>query len=289
MRIALTGADGQLGEAFRRIVGDTHELILLTHDNLELGKASAVATVVATGADLVLHAGAYTNVDGCAREPALAYLINGLGTHYIAQACQQLDVPLVYISTNEVFGGTQRELYVEYDTPQPINAYGRSKLAGEYAVRELLSRFYIVRVAWLFGGPRNFVRTILRLAAEDPARTLRMVADEIGSPTYADDVAAAVLKLIATPAYGTYHLVNEGICSRYDFAHEILRQAGYPDVMLTPITLADYQRESTPPPYSPLANVAGAALGLRLRPWQEALAAFLAREQLAVSPADHSL
>ncbi len=283
MRIALTGADGQLGEAFRRIVGDTHELILLTHDILELGKASAVATVVATGADLVLHAGAYTNVDGCARDPALAYLINGLGTHYIAQACQQLAVPLVYISTNEVFSGTQRTPYFEYDTPAPINAYGRSKLAGEQAVRELLTRFYIVRVAWLFGGQRNFVRTVLRLASEDPTRELRMVADEVGSPTYADDVATAILALIATPAYGTYHLVNEGICSRYDFAREILRQGGYPNITLTPIALADYERASTPPQYSPLANIAGAALGLHLRPWQEALAAFLAREQRATT------
>jgi dTDP-4-dehydrorhamnose reductase len=132
-----------------------------------------------------------------------------------------------------------------------------------------------VRIAWLFGGQRNFVRTVLRLAAQAPADGLQMVADEVGSPTYTADLADALLSLIEMPYYGTYHLVNQGVCSRYDFAREILRQAGYHNLPLTPIALADYQRDSTPPPYSPLANLAGAALGLELRPWQAALAAYL--------------
>ncbi len=279
MHIALTGADGQLGQALVRHLAPRHELTLLTQDTgFDLGSAAAVEQVVQTRADLVIHPAAYTNVDGCARDPLLAYRINGLGTHYVALACTRLDVPLVYISTNEVFSGAGETgmPYLEYDTPAPINAYGRSKLAGEQAVRALLRRFYIVRIAWLFGGARNFVRTVLRLAQEPPAGGLRMVADEVGNPTFARDVADAIARLLPTGVYGTYHLVNQGACSRYEFAGEIVRQAGLARaVEIAPIALADYRRDSTPPPYAPLANVAAAALGIELRPWQEALADYL--------------
>lgn len=271
MRVAITGADGQLGKALCVQFGAHHEVIPLNQPTLELSSPATVEQVVATGANLVIHPAAYTNVDGCARDPQQAYRINGLGTKYVALACQQLAAPLVYISTNEVFAGNHDRPYTEYDQPQPINAYGYSKWAGEQAVRELLRRFYIVRIAWLFGGEQNFVRTVLRLAANPPAGGLRMVSDEIGSPTYAPDLASALLRLVEQPFYGTYHLVNEGICSRYAFALEILQQAGYQEVPLTPIALADYRRDSTPPAYTPLANIAGAALGLELRPWQEAL------------------
>ncbi len=275
MRIAITGADGQLGQALTHRFAARHEIVPLQHPSFDLEQPETVQQVVATGADLVIHAAAYTNVDGAARDPLLAYRINSLGTRYIVLACQQLAVPLVYISTNEVFDGTHNQPYCEYDQTRPINAYGQSKWAGEQAVRELLQQFYIVRIAWLFGGPRNFVRTVLRMAASAPADGLRMVADEIGSPTYSEDLAEALDHLIERPYYGTYHLVNAGACSRYEFALEILRQSGQASVPMTPITLADYQRDSTPPLYSPLANVAGAALGLHLRPWQEALAAYL--------------
>lgn len=275
MKIALTGANGQLGQALWAVLAPEHELVALNQPDFELDSPAAIAQIVATGADLVIHPAAYTNVDGCARDPLLAYRVNALGTKYVALACRQLDVPMVYISTNEVFSGGASAPYVEYDSADPINAYGRSKWAGEQAVRELLRQFYIVRIAWLFGGERNFVRTILRLAADPPAGGLRVVDDEVGSPTYAPDVAAALAQLIATPYYGTYHFVNSGFCSRFAFAQEILRQAGQGELPLTPIKLADYQRDSTPPPYTPLANLAGAALGITLRPWQDALADYL--------------
>jgi dTDP-4-dehydrorhamnose reductase len=223
----------------------------------------------------VIHSAAYTNVDGCAREPERAYRINALGTKYVALACRRLGAPMVYIGTNEVFAGDARRPYLEYDAAAPVNAYGRSKWAGEQAVRELLGDFYIVRVAWLYGGARNFVRTVLRMADAPPEGGLRMVDDEVGSPTYCADVAAGVARLIATGCFGTYHLVNAGACSRYAFCREILRQAGREDVPVTPIRLADYRRDSTPPPYTPLANLAAADLGISLRPWQEALATYL--------------
>ncbi|HEU5102167.1 MAG TPA: dTDP-4-dehydrorhamnose reductase [Roseiflexaceae bacterium] len=269
MRIAITGANGQLGKALRETLGREHDIVALGHTELELGHPGCVEQLAATGADLIVHPAAYTNVDGCARDPELAYRINGLGTQYVALACRQLGAPLLYISTNEVFDGSGTTAYFEYDQANPINAYGRSKWAGEQAVRDLLDRYYIARVAWLFGGERNFVRTVLRLAAERD--TLNMVADEIGSPTYAPDVAEAAARLIQTPFYGTYHLVNEGSCSRYEFAAAILGHAGCDGVELRPIALADFKRDSLVPPHTPLRNVAAAALGIRLRPWQDAL------------------
>ena len=276
MRIAITGARGQLGAALAAALAPHHEIIPLGHDRLELGAPAAVEQVAATRADLVIHPAAYTNVDGCARDPEAAYRINALGTKYVALACRRLGAPLVYISTNEVFPGDAQEPYGEYDPARPINAYGRSKWAGELAARELLHELYTVRVAWLFGGERNFVRTVLRLADSPPPGGIRMVDDEVGSPTYAADVAAGVARLIATGHFGTYHLVNSGHCSRYAFAREILRQAGREDVPIAPIRLADFRRDSTPPPFAPLANRAGAALGIALRPWEQALAAYLA-------------
>jgi dTDP-4-dehydrorhamnose reductase len=273
MRIAITGANGQLGKALQETLGREHDVVALGHNELELGRPECVTRLVATGADLVIHPAAYTNVDGCARDPELAYRVNGLGTQYVALACRQLGAPLVYISTNEVFDGAGAAAYFEYDRTNPINPYGQSKWAGEQAVRELLDRFYIARVAWLFGGERNFVRTVLRLATERD--TLGMVVDEVGSPTYAPDVAEAVARLIQTPFYGTYHLVNEGSCSRYECAATILRQAGCEHIQLRPIALADFKRDSVVPPHTPLRNVAAAALGIRLRPWQDALVEYV--------------
>jgi dTDP-4-dehydrorhamnose reductase len=275
MRIAITGANGQLGQALQATLGGVHDLVALGHADFELGQPDCVEQLAATGAELVIHPAAYTDVDGCARDPERAYRVNGLGTQYVALACRRLGATLVYISTNEVFDGMAAAPYFEYDRAAPINAYARSKWAGELAVRELLDRFYIVRVAWLFGGARTFVRTVLRLAAE--RKEIAMVADEVGSPSYAPDVAAAVAQLIGRPFYGTYHLVNEGMCSRLEFAAEVLRLVGRTDVALRPITLAEFKRDSRVPPYTPLRNIAAAALGVQLRPWQAALAEYVGR------------
>jgi dTDP-4-dehydrorhamnose reductase len=273
MRIAITGAGGQLGQALQAALAAEHELIPLGHTDVELGHPDCVDRLAATRAELVIHPAAYTDVDGCARDPERAYRVNGLGAQYVALACRRLGAALVYVSTNEVFDGAATAPYFEYDRAAPINAYARSKWAGEQAVRDALDRFYIVRVAWLFGGPRNFVRTVLRLAAERDS--IAMVADEVGSPTYAPDAATAIAQLVRLPFYGTYHLVNEGLCSRFEFAAEVLRLAGRERVALRPIRLADFKRDSVVPPYTPLRNVAAAALGVRLRPWQEALADYL--------------
>lgn len=276
MRILITGAQGQVGQALVAALGSQHELVPVSHADLDISAAAASSRLLELQPELVIHPAAFTNVDACAREPDRALLINGLGTKHVALACQQLDVPLVYVSTNEVFDGQARTPYLEFDQPRPINPYGYSKWVGEQLVQQLVRKFYIVRIAWVFGGERNFVRTVLRLGRE--RAELAMVDDEIGNPTYAPDLAVAIARLIEQPAYGVYHLVNEGYCSRFDFAREILRQAGLDQVQLRPIKLADYRRDSTPPPFGALRNfVAATDLGIQLRPWQAALADALGR------------
>ena len=275
MRVFITGAKGQLGRALQARF--EHATVfpadLPVCDILD--RAGLMQTVTAFKPDVVIHAAAMTDVDGCALDPDAAYRINALGTQNVALACQVARCPLLYISTNEVFDGAKTEPYLEFDATNPINAYGRSKLAGEIFVRDLLTRFYIVRLAWLYGkGGHHFVRKIIRRA--DEQGSLRVVADEVGSPTYAEDVAEAVRQLVCTGAFGVYHLVNDGSASRYDFAREILRLSGRGHIPIEPIKLSDFSRPSTPPPYTPLRNFCGKAQGITLRPWQEALAEYLA-------------
>jgi dTDP-4-dehydrorhamnose reductase len=274
MRVFITGCKGQLG----RTLEDTlDEETLAGCDLPELDITDRRAIDAAIGAfrpDVVIHAAAWTDVDGCARDPEKAYLVNGIGTQNVALACATHGADMLYVSTNEVFDGTAEQPYREWDTPHPINPYARSKVAGEWFVRHLLTRFYIARTAWLYApGGRNFPHRMIELADEHGA--LRVVTDEIGNPTYAPDLAAAIAALIRTGAYGVYHLVNSGFCSRYDFAREILRLSGREEVPLEPILLAEFRRDSTPPRFAPLANTAAAAHGVTLRPWQEALAEFL--------------
>ena len=272
MRIAITGARGQLGRCLQEALrGD--EVIPLNRPDYDVTETRVVLAIAELLPQVVIHTAAYTDVDGCARDPDRAYLVNALGTQNVALACQKSGAVMVYISTNEVFDGAKGEPYLEFDPPNPINAYGRSKLAGELLVRALLQRFYIVRTAWLYArGGNNFVTKIIR-AADERGR-LRVVTDEVGSPTYAPDLAEAIARLIRTGHYGIYHLTNEGFCSRYDFAVKILELSGRGHIPVEPITLAEYKRASTPPPYTPLRNFCAAALGIRLRPWEEALKAY---------------
>jgi dTDP-4-dehydrorhamnose reductase len=274
VRIAVTGANGQLGRAITAVLAGEHTLIALDRTQADLAAPDLDRRIAALNVDLVIHSAAHTDVDGCARDPDLAYRLNGLATRAVALGCRRSAARLIYISTNEVFAGDGSRPYREYDSVRPINAYGFSKAVGEQAVRELVPEHYIVRVSWLFGGPRNFVRTVLRLAAGRPAAGLRMVADEVGSPTYAADVAAALPALIASEQFGTYHLVNEGSCSRCELAQTTLALAGI-DLPVTAISAAEFPRASTPPPYAPLANLAGAAAGIRLPQWTDALERYL--------------
>lgn len=264
MRVVITGSKGQLG---RQLVAAFagHELFELDLPEVDLTQSATVRTVAEWRPDLVVHAAAYTDVDGCERDPELAFRVNAVGTQNVALAAQRAGAAMLHISTNEVFDGTQRDLYREWDRPNPMSAYARSKAVGEEIVRDLLAgRSYIVRIAWLFGpGGNNFVTKIL--AAADGNGGLRVAADEFSNPTYAPDLAAVVARLVATGHYGIYHLTNAGFCSRFEFAREIMRLAGKPGLTISPILSAEWPRPSRPPLHAILANTNGAALGLILR------------------------
>lgn len=271
MRILITGALGQLGRALQLALS-AHELVLVDLPEVDVTHRDTLFSAMSQAdPSLVIHCAALTDVEKCAREPQLAYQINGLGTQNVALACQKFDVPMLHISTNEVFDGQRLEGYEEWMALNPANPYGRSKAAAESHVKDLLSRFYIVRTAWLFApGGRNFIHAILDRARD--SGSLRVVVDEIGNPTYAKDLAEAAAKLIESGQYGTYHFTNSGHCSRWEFANEILRLAGLSNVSNLPILSKEYRRASVPPVHGVLHNVAGAAIGIELRPWQNALA-----------------
>ncbi|MCB8922922.1 MAG: dTDP-4-dehydrorhamnose reductase [Ardenticatenaceae bacterium] len=274
MKILITGNKGQLGTALQAVLTG-HEVTGFDLPEVDMTEKDGLFTAVSSAnPDLIIHCAAYTNVDGCAKDPALAYKANGLGTQNVALAALEFGAEMLHVSTNEVFAGDRRDGYEEWMPLNPGNAYGRSKAAAEFYVRTLLQRAYIVRTAWLYApGGRNFIHAILNRARE--TGQLSVVVDEVGNPTYANDLAQAIAQLIETQQYGTYHFVNSGATSRWEFANEILRQAGLTDVTNTPIFVADYKRASTPPPYAALHNIAGKAIGIELRPWQEALAEYI--------------
>jgi dTDP-4-dehydrorhamnose reductase len=269
MKIAITGGHGQLGRELVHTLTPHHQLTCLDLPEFDITQHGVLEQIVHLKPDLVIHAAAMTDVDACARDPDAAFRVNALGTQNVAAACQRAHAAMLYISTNEVFDGAKNSPYLELDEPRAINPYGASKLAGERHVQMLLDRFYIVRTAWMFApNGNNFPKKIVQAARANGS--LAVVDDEISNPTYAPDLALVITQLIETNHFGIYHLTNKGIASRYDFAAHILRLAGL-NVQLTRAKLADYKRDSTPPRYSALANVAAAALGIRLRNWEEAL------------------
>jgi len=275
MRIIVTGALGQLGKALQGILTEA-DLILIDLPDWDITDPQSVTLMADLKPEVVIHCAAMTDVDGCARNPDLAYQVNAFGTQNVALACQRSGAAMVHISTNEVFDGTATEPYREFDPRRPINAYGASKLAAEQIAARLVNKLYIVRISWLFApGGNNFVDKII--AAADKHGQLRVVTDEVANPTYAPDLADAIAHLIQTRHYGSYHMVNEGYCSRYEFAVEILKQSGRGSVPVSPITSNQFERASTPPPFAPLRNTVGAALGITLRPWREALVDYVAK------------
>ncbi len=270
MRIAITGHKGQLGQALlHALEGD--EILGLDLPEHDITDAKGIAQVLKEFApEVVIHTAALTDVDRCAREPELALRVNGLGTHNIALACLKCNASLLTVSTNEVFDGHKGAPYYEHEHPNPINPYARSKLAAEMYTRLHLSRFYIVRTAWLYArGGNNFPAKIIRAA--DKYGRLRVVCDEISSPTYAPDLAKAIKQLIHSKHYGIYHFTNSGICSRYEFARRVLELSGRGDVPIEPITSDQWPRASTPPLHCALHNLAGAQIGITLRHWEDAL------------------
>lgn len=245
-----------------------------------MSQPAIVDQIADFGPQLVINAAAWTDVDGAEEKPDACYAVNVTGVQHLALACQRSGASLLHVSTNEVFPGEPARFYREWDaTAARSGVYARSKEAAEKAVISLLAgRFYLVRTAWLYNrGGNNFNAKIV--AAAEKHGSLRVVADEFGNPTYAPDLAAAIVRLVDSGHHGIYHFTNSGYCTRHQWAVEALRLAGRGEAPVTPISSGEWPRRTTPPPHAILLNTTGAALGITLRPWQEALAAYFERSE----------
>ena len=292
MKVVVTGAGGQLGTDLCKILRD-FEVIPLTHRDIEIGDMNSVKRVFNEyKPDTIINTAAYVRVDDCETEPDKAFLINALGARNVAVVAQELGAKLVHISTDYVFGGVGETLVVspklggdkphphtEFDTPAPINVYGRSKLAGEDFVHHLCQKHFIVRTSGLFGiagssgKGGNFIETMLRLAKEQDE--LKVVNDQEFSPTYTGDLAKKIAQLIATECYGIFHITNKGTCSWYEFAREILKQAGLKTDVI-PVTSDQYPQKARRPRFSVLDNYHLRLLAMDdMRTWQEALEGYM--------------
>ena len=277
MHVLIVGANGQLGQAVQAACRPGYAVTAWSHAKADIADPAIVAKVCDMKPDLLINCAAWTNVDGAEKEPDTAFATNCLGAQNLATACARIGATMVQVSTNEVFEGKPGRFYYEYDQPAPASIYARSKAAGEVAATRVLDRLYVVRVAWLFGpGGNNFPSKMV--AAADRNGALRVVDEEIGNPTYAPDVATAILHLVETERYGIYHLVNQGYTSRFGLAQAVLEATGRGHVALAPIRIADWPRPAPPPPHAVLVNQAAAALGITLRSWQDALQAYVEAE-----------
>jgi dTDP-4-dehydrorhamnose reductase len=286
MKIALIGANGQLGSDLVKVLRPAHDLVPLAHADVEVTHPESVeAMMQAHHPALVMNMAAFHKVDVCEEQVEQTFAVNTLGARNLALACGAHGAALLHMSTDYVFGGdkARRAPYAETDRPAPINAYGISKLAGEYFIRYLLDRCFIVRVTGLYGVAGssgkggNFVELMLRLVKE--GKPIRVVDDQRLTPTYTVDVACQIVVLIETQHYGLYHATSQGDCTWYEFAAEIFRQSGL-SPNLSKAKTGDFGEKATRPAYSVLENEALQAIGLdRMRPWQEALAAYLEERQ----------
>jgi dTDP-4-dehydrorhamnose reductase len=285
MRILVAGSQGQLARALVERGRSRHGLsiVALGRPQLDLADTSSIARVVAAEQpDLIINTAAYTAVDNAEREPKAAFAINRDGAGGLATSAREIDAPIVHISTDYVFDGTKSNAYVETDATCPIGVYGSSKREGEAAVATANPEHLILRTSWLFSPyGHNFLKTMLRLAAERPE--LRVVADQFGNPTYAPDLADAILELASRvvdkafpPVWGIYHAAGTGDTSWHGFATEIVRAAAritVPKVSVIPIATADYPTTTRRPANSQLnCDKLERVFGIRLPPWQQSVA-----------------
>lgn len=274
--ILVTGITGQLGhDVVKELERRGEEVIGTTRNELSLTTAEGAKNfILEKKPDAVIHCAAYTAVDKAESEPELALTVNGFGTRYVAEACREVGAKMIYLSTDYVFGGDGKTPYEIGDDKSPVNVYGNSKLLGENSVQATLQNYFIVRISWVFGANgKNFVKTMLKLA--ESHEKIRVVADQIGSPTYTADLAPLLADMVKTEKFGVYHATNEGFCSWADFAKEIFKQAGK-KVEVEEIQTIDYPTPAKRPFNSRMSKKSLDAAGFkRLPAWEDAVTRYL--------------
>jgi dTDP-4-dehydrorhamnose reductase len=281
MRILLIGADGQLARDLgQHVLG--HDVVPLTHEQLEISDAQAVRQAVKRFLpDCIINTAAFHNVDECEEQPERSFLVNAVGVYNLAREAENCGARLVHFSTDYVFDGRSKVPYLEEDRPGPLSVYATSKLAGEGLARRYCQRHFVIRTCGLYGegGNRskggNFVERMLRLASA--GKSLRVVADQVLTPTSTADLGEHVARLLSSDAFGLYHMTNTGQCSWYEFTREVFRLA-HVAADLQPTDSASYSAKARRPEFSVLDNAAMRRLGIpEFRPWQEAIAAYMHR------------
>ena len=280
MRVLVTGAKGQLGsDLLCELSKRNIEAVGIDIEDLDITDAAATKKLIEginnkTKLDAIIHCAAYTAVDAAEDNEALVTKINAEGTKNIAEVAKTLDVTMMYISTDYVFDGEGKRPWEPDDKRAPLNVYGMAKYNGELYVEELVKKYFIVRISWVFGlHGNNFIKTMLRLGKERGA--VSVVNDQIGSPTYTPDLSRLLVDMIVTDKYGRYHATNEGLCSWYDFAVEIFKQANL-DVAVTPVSSDAFPVKAKRPHNSRMDKSKLTENGFKLLPtWQDALGRYL--------------
>ena len=277
MRILVTGVKGQLGhDVVNECAKRGIETVGVDIEEMDITDAESVRRVITeSNVDAVIHCAAWTAVDAAEDNEEACRRVNAQGTENIAKVCRDLDLKMMYISTDYVFDGQGERPWEPDDERHPLNVYGQTKYEGELAVEKYVKKFFIVRIAWVFGvNGKNFIKTMLRVGKERGA--VSVVMDQVGSPTYTYDLARLLVDMIQTDRYGRYHATNEGLCSWYEFACEIFRQAGL-DVKVTPLTTAEYGAAKAVRPFNSRMDKSKLkANGFEPLPtWQDALGRYL--------------
>lgn len=274
MKVLVTGANGQLGhDVVLELNRRGHTSIATDREEMDITDEKSVdAFISANAPDAVIHCAAYTAVDKAEDDVQACRMVNAVGTQNIARTCKKLGCKMMYISTDYVFDGEGERAWEPDDAvTKPLNVYGQTKYEGEVAVRDNVEKYFIVRIAWVFGvNGNNFVKTMLRLGRQNGA--VKVVSDQIGSPTYTPDLAVLLCDMIESDKYGNYHATNEGLCSWYEFACEIFKAAGMTDVVVTPVGTEEFPVKAKRPHNSRMSKDKLEDNGFhRLPAWQDAV------------------
>ncbi len=280
MKVLVTGAKGQLGyDVVNELKKRNHEAIGVGSDKMDITDGASVEKIFKeTKVDAVVHCAAYTSVDAAEDNKGLCMKVNVEGTKNIAKACKKIDAKMIYISTDYVFNGEGEKPWEPEDECAPLNVYGRSKYEGELAVEKYLDKYFIVRIAWVFGiNGKNFVKTMLNLG--ETKDEINVVNDQFGSPTYTYDLSRLLVDMLETEKYGKYHATNEGVCTWYEFAKEIFRQADM-RVNVNPVTSDMFCARAKRPHNSKMAKEKLDEQGfIRLPDWRDALTRYLKNQK----------